>query len=65
MAATEGFAPDGSPVSLYARLKPMREPELIHAFVPAEAEILKRFRATGLRARNGASKAEYARGSGP
>jgi hypothetical protein len=33
------FAPDGSPVALYARLPSLGEPELIHATVPAGAEI--------------------------
>jgi len=36
-----GVAPDGSPVALYARLPPLGEPELIHAAVPAQAEILE------------------------
>jgi SAM-dependent methyltransferase len=34
-------APDGSPVALYATLPPLGEPELIHAAVPAGAEILE------------------------
>lgn len=35
------FAPDGSPVALYARLPSLGEPELIHDAVPAGAEILE------------------------
>jgi SAM-dependent methyltransferase len=35
------FAPDGSPVALYARLPSLGEPELIHETVPAGAEILE------------------------
>ncbi len=35
------FAPDGSPVALYARLPSHGEPELIHEAVPAGAEILE------------------------
>lgn len=34
-------AQDGSPVALYARLAPLGEPEVIHAAVPAGAEILE------------------------
>ena len=36
-----GVAPDGSPVTLYARLPSLGEPELIHAAVPGGAEILE------------------------
>jgi SAM-dependent methyltransferase len=36
-----GVAPDGSPVALYASLPALGEPELIHAAVPAGAEILE------------------------
>ena len=36
-----GVAPDGSPITLYATLPPLGEPELIHAAVPAGAEILE------------------------
>lgn len=35
------FAPDGSPVALYAALEAMGEPELIHQTVPPDAEILE------------------------
>lgn len=35
------FAPDGSPIPLYARLAPMGEPQLIHGAVPPGAEILE------------------------
>lgn len=35
------FAPDGSPVALYARFPPLGEPELIHAAVPEGSEILE------------------------
>jgi SAM-dependent methyltransferase len=35
------YAPDGSPVALYAALPPLGEPELIHDAVPAGAEILE------------------------
>jgi SAM-dependent methyltransferase len=35
------FAPDGSPVALYARLPALGEPELIHDAVPVGAEILE------------------------
>jgi SAM-dependent methyltransferase len=35
------YAPDGSPVALYARLPSLGEPELIHETVPAGAEILE------------------------
>jgi SAM-dependent methyltransferase len=38
MSAT---APDGSPVGLYATLKPLGEPELIHEAVPPGSEILE------------------------
>ena len=41
MAADDRFAPDGSPIALYERLAPMSEPELIHAAIPAGAEILE------------------------
>ena len=41
MRATGAYAPDGSPVDLYAALEPMGEPELIHGAVPAGAEILE------------------------
>src|SRR5918999_3273955 len=37
----DAYAPDGSPVALYATLPPLGEPELIHAAVPAGAEILE------------------------
>ena len=40
MADTE-YAPDGSPVALYAALEPMGEPELVHGAVPPKAEILE------------------------
>jgi SAM-dependent methyltransferase len=36
-----GFAPDGSPVALYASLPPLGEAELIHGAIPAGAEILE------------------------
>jgi SAM-dependent methyltransferase len=35
------FAPDGSPIALYASLPPLGEAELIHDAVPAVAEILE------------------------
>lgn len=35
------IAPDGSPVELYARLPTFGEPELVHAAIPAGAEILE------------------------
>jgi SAM-dependent methyltransferase len=35
------YAPDGSPVALYARLPSLGEPELIHKTVPTGAEILE------------------------
>jgi SAM-dependent methyltransferase len=35
------YAPDGSPVALYASLPPLGEPELVHAAVPAGTEILE------------------------
>jgi SAM-dependent methyltransferase len=35
------YASDGSPVPLYASLPPLGEPELVHAAVPAGAEILE------------------------
>jgi SAM-dependent methyltransferase len=35
------YAPDGSPVALYARLPSLGEPELIHDAIPAGAEILE------------------------
>lgn len=35
------YAPDGSPVALYAKLPPLGEPELVHAAVPRGAEILE------------------------
>lgn len=34
-------APDGSPVDLYARMPTFGEPELVHAAIPAGAEILE------------------------
>jgi SAM-dependent methyltransferase len=37
----ETYAPDGSPVALYAALHAMGEPEIVHAAVPAGAEILE------------------------
>ena len=36
-----GYARDGSPVDVYARLPSLGEPELIHEAVPAGAEILE------------------------
>jgi SAM-dependent methyltransferase len=38
---SETYAPDGSPVALYAALGPMGEPEVIHAAVPEGAAILE------------------------
>jgi SAM-dependent methyltransferase len=35
------YAPDGSPVGLYATLQPLGEPEVVHGAVPAGAEILE------------------------
>lgn len=35
------YAPDGSPISLYAALAAMGEPELVHEAVPAGSEILE------------------------
>ena len=35
------YAPDGSPVELYAALGPLGEPELVHAAIPAGAAILE------------------------
>ena len=35
------YAPDGSPVSLYAALDAMGEPELVHEAVPAGSQILE------------------------
>jgi SAM-dependent methyltransferase len=35
------YAPDGSPVPVYARLPALGEPELVHGAVPAGAEILE------------------------
>jgi SAM-dependent methyltransferase len=35
------YAPDGSPVDLYAQLQPLGEPEIVHDAVPAGAEILE------------------------
>ena len=35
------YAPDGSPVGLYAALPPLGEPELIHAAIPPGAAILE------------------------
>lgn len=35
------YAPDGSPVLLYAALEPLGEPEVVHGAVPAAAEILE------------------------
>jgi SAM-dependent methyltransferase len=34
-------APDGSPIALYATLRALGEPELVHSAVPAGAEILE------------------------
>jgi SAM-dependent methyltransferase len=39
--ASDGTAPDGSPVELYARMPTFGEPELIHAAIPAGVEILE------------------------
>jgi SAM-dependent methyltransferase len=41
------YAPDGSPIPLYERLPALGEPELIHAAVPARAEILELGAAAG------------------
>jgi SAM-dependent methyltransferase len=38
---TDTFAPDGSPVALYASLPPLGEPEIIHDASPPGAEILE------------------------
>jgi SAM-dependent methyltransferase len=38
---SRAYAPDGSPIALYAALEAMGEPELVHAAVPAGAEILE------------------------
>lgn len=35
------YAPDGSPVELYAALGPLGEPELVHAAIPPGAAILE------------------------
>jgi SAM-dependent methyltransferase len=40
-SAADRFAPDGSPVPFYERMPPRGEPELIHAAIPAGAEILE------------------------
>ena len=40
------YAPDGSPIALYASLPAMGEPELIHGAVPAGSEILELLKAT-------------------
>jgi SAM-dependent methyltransferase len=37
----DGYAPDGSPVLLYATLETFGEPELIHGAIPAGSEILE------------------------
>lgn len=39
--ASADYAPDGSPVPLYASLPSLGEPELVHGVVPAGAEILE------------------------
>ena len=36
-----GTAPDGSPIELYARMPTLGEPEVVHAAIPAGAEILE------------------------
>jgi SAM-dependent methyltransferase len=36
-----GYAPDGSPVLLYAALEPLGEPEIVHDAIPEGAEILE------------------------
>jgi SAM-dependent methyltransferase len=41
LVADADYAPDGSPVPLYAALPALGEPELIHHAVPAEAKILE------------------------
>jgi len=35
------YAPDGSPIALYATLPALGEPELVHGAVPAGSEILE------------------------
>jgi SAM-dependent methyltransferase len=35
------YAPDGSPIALYATLPPLGEPEIVHEAAPAGAEILE------------------------
>lgn len=41
MRVDDEYAPDGSPVLLYAALEPLGEPEVVHGAVPAGAEILE------------------------
>lgn len=41
MTCGDDHAPDGSPVGLYVILPPEGEPEIIHAAVPGDAEILE------------------------
>ena len=35
------YAPDGSPIALYAALQPLGEPEVVHGAIPSGAEILE------------------------
>jgi SAM-dependent methyltransferase len=39
--AEQRYAPDGSPIALYATLGPLGEPELVHDAIPHGAEILE------------------------
>ena len=41
MEPADSYAPDGSPIALYATLPPLGEPEIVHAAAPADAEILE------------------------
>ena len=41
MQDADSYAPDGSPVALYASLPTLGEPEIVHAAVPSGAQILE------------------------